>query len=464
MSPPIRPEVGDPQALPAGLAANPTDPTTHQTAGTRASDAAPVRAVEATDRDMWPRAWAVIAVAGAWACFLPLGSKYATFLAAAALGLAYVVHGRQGLTWWRDRTGRSILLLWIWLLVSTAWTSAPARDALSHLFHYGRLLAIPLIALACPPAVARQALGHFAAASAVVGGLVVLDRLHLVPASQWWQSTLTAEGNQRIATSLLMALGAALSLALAATPGRPARQRAAWVLAAVVATLGISLQDRRTGMVALPILLLVLALVLQRQVWRRVLLLGALVLAGGLSWQASSTVRARFDEGWREIASYRSEGVVATSWGMRLRMVQLTADMVRERPIVGHGVGSWQHEWHGRSAGGGELLEAQVTPHNEHLLIAAQGGLVALALWWALLVRASRSALRAGIAGLPALLVWVTVAWTGLFNVVIRDAKFAVPLLLLTGLAMAAARSAAMPLSRPQASSDTTCASTDRNR
>ena len=400
----------------------------------------PVQAGEATRGDAWSRAWTVVAVAAAWSCFLPLGSKYATFVAATALGLAGMLRDRPGPAGWRDATSRSILLLWAWLLVSAAWTSAPARDALSHLFHYGRLLALPLIALACPPTVAWRALGHFAAASALVGGLVVLDRLHLLPASLWWHSTLTAEGNQRIATSLLMALGAALSLALAATPGRPARQRAAWILAAVVATLGISLQDRRTGMVALPILLLVLALVLQRQTWRRLALVGALALAGWLSWHASGTVRARFDEGWREIASYRSEGVVATSWGMRLRMVQLTTEMVRDRPIVGHGIGSWQHEWRGRSSGGGELLEAQVTPHNEHLLIAAQGGLVGLALWWALLIHAGRSAHRAGLAGLPALLVWVTVAWTGLFNVVIRDAKFALPLLVLAGLATAAAR------------------------
>lgn len=399
-------------------------------------------AAEATSgtASAWARLWALVAVSGAWACYLPLGSKYAVFLAATALGLIGLWRDGSGRTLWREATFGMSLMLWAWLLLSAAWSQAPGRDVLSHLFHYARLLAVPLIALACPPSIARLALGHFAAASAAVGALVVLDRLHLLPATVWWQSTLTAEGNQRIATSLLMALGAALALALAADPARLPRQRLTWLLAAVVATLGISMQDRRTGMVALPVLLAVLALMQQRRPWRRVVLVGGLALAGVLSWQVSDTVRSRFDEGWRELTSYRSEGPVATSWGMRVRMAQLTAGMVRDRPIAGHGVGSWQHEWLARSAGGGPLLEAQVTPHNEHLLIAAQGGIVALALWLALLVRAGLGAVRSGLAGLPALLVWVTVAWTGLFNVVIRDAKFALPLLLLAGLAAAAAR------------------------
>jgi hypothetical protein len=42
-------------------------------------------------------------------------------------------------------------------------------------------------------------------------------------------------------------------------------------------------------------------------------------------------------------------------------------------------------------------------------------------------------------------MAWSAIAWTGLFNVVLRDAKFALPLLLVAGLAGAVQRGSDKP-------------------
>jgi O-antigen ligase len=170
----------------------------------------------------------------------------------------------------------------------------------------------------------------------------------------------------------------------------------------------------------------------------------AVVLAAALAWQAADGVRARFAEGLKEVRQYAADDHVATSWGQRLRMWQLTGTMVTERPLAGHGVASWLGLWQQRVTPG-TALAANTTPHNEYLLLAQQGGAVALALWLWLLLAGLRHALQAGAAGVPALMAWTALAWTGLFNAVLRDAKFALPLLLLAALAIATTREVAAP-------------------
>lgn len=302
---------------------------------------------------------------------------------------------------------------------------------------------MPFIALACPAAAARRGLRHFVWASVLVAGLTVLDRFHPLPASVFWDSTVQAMGNQRIVTSLLLALGVALALIEAADAQQTPTRRVLWLLAAVVTALALTLQDRRTGMVALPVLLAALAVSRQRTrphaVWRSAALLGGVALLAALTWQQSTSVRARFDEGLGELRAYQPTGVVATSWGMRMRMIDVTLDMVREKPLLGHGLGSWLTQWRQRTQGGGQLLEAQMTPHNEYLLITEQAGLVGLAVWLAVLATFLATAWRAGRAGEAALMVFVALAWSALFSVAIRDAKFAMSLLTLAGLAVAAA-------------------------
>ena len=122
--------------------------------------------------------------------------------------------------------------------------------------------------------------------------------------------------------------------------------------------------------------------------------------------------------------------------GMRLRMVDVTLDMVRERPWIGHGAGSWPGLWRERVRGG-ELLQAHQTPHDEYLLVLQQGGAVGLALFLAAIALLLRAVWRRGPAGHAALLVGIGFVVAAVFNAALRDAKLALPLMLLGASAWA---------------------------
>ncbi len=381
-----------------------------------------------------------LAIASAWASYLPLGSKYFCYLSSALVAGVWLwqTGGWRALSRWPPLLAP--LALWLLMALSAAWSSAAPSDMLSHLWHYGRMLLVPLIALALPPAWGRRALEHFVLASVLFATLTTVDRLQLLPVGDLLITSANAAGHQRIVTSLLLALGVALALARASDASFSRKQRVAWLFAAVVIALGLSLQDRRTGMLALPVLLAALAIARQRS-WRRSsLLLGGVVVLAAFTWHTSSSVRDRFTEGLGELEAYRSSGVVDTSWGMRARLAELTVEMVGDKPLLGHGIGSWRSQWQQRSKGGGRLLEEHTSPHSEVLLIAAQTGTVGVALWIAMLATYLAQAWRAGRAGNDSLLVWTAIAWTALFAATIRDAKFALPLLMLAGLALAAGR------------------------
>ena len=104
---------------------------------------------------------------------------------------------------------------------------------------------------------------HFALASGCVGGLWWVYTRGGLPESLLWHSTFSATGNQRIVVSVLLALGAALACCL--LPRQTSRvHQGLLALAAVLATVGLAAQDRRSGMLLLPLLFLVWALALPR--------------------------------------------------------------------------------------------------------------------------------------------------------------------------------------------------------
>lgn len=387
------------------------------------------------------RALAALLPLAAWACWAPLGAKYATVCLVVLLSGAQLVHTatlRTHLT--GSRTAAAAACLWALLALSLAWTPAPVPVALGQLGQYALPLLTGMLGAVAPAAAAARALAHFTAASALAGVVFVLSALGALPRSALlWHTTTLAEGNQRIAASVLLALGAGLALWLAAK----ARgwQRLAWTASALLCVAGLALQDRRSGMLLLPLLLLVGAWTVERRWRRRALAALAVAVVSLGAWQLSDGVQQRFDEGMRELREYRADDQVATSWGQRLRMWQVTASLVAERPLLGHGVGSWKQRWTERVTPGTPLA-SNSTPHSEVLLLAQQAGMLAPLLWLGWIAAGWRPAARAGVSGVPAVLALTALAWTGLFNAVLRDAKFALPLLLLVALGHAVARGA----------------------
>lgn len=379
----------------------------------------------------------------AWMLYLPLGAKYAAWLIALLAGATLLQRGRcwpvvrQRPEFW------PLVLLCAWMSISAAWSPASTVEIASHLALLGLWLSVPLLAAALPATAMRLALQHFCTASAAVALLLLIDHLQGLPASWLWHSTAHAKGNQRIVNSLLLSVGAVLAL-WHATQTRRTSGRLLWIGLSILTVLGLALQDRRSGMLTLPLMLLLWTLASQASARRRLGLALLVTVAASGAWLAADGVRARFAEGLQELRQYDSTDVVATSWGQRVRMLELTLEMVRERPLLGHGVGSWELLWQQRTRPG-TLLHGNNTPHNDYLLLAQQGGLVALMAWLACVGAALRAAIRAGPAGVPALLLWTTLAVAALFNAALRDAKIALPLMLLVAAASSLQRAPSEP-------------------
>lgn len=382
------------------------------------------------------RILALLMAAGAWSPYLPLGWQYAAFLGCGLSALRVLRRRGQGHLVTGHPLFRAALLLWSWLVLSGAWSTAPLAAMTSNIWTYSLMLWVAPIALASDGAAARQALQHFVGASSVVALTVVLGATDILPATLPWRPFIDVTGNQRIAFSLLLAIGAALALHLGLQAAAP-RTRGWLVGACLLCLAGLVLQDRRTGMLAAPVLLAALVMAYLRTWSRRVFFLGVIALAAAAAWQLVPPVQQRFAEGVAELRAYHSDGDVTTSWGMRARMFEVTAHMAAEHPFIGHGVGSWVTQWRPRVAGSA-ALQAHTTPHNEYLLMLVQGGLVAWAAGLLLCLRAARGVARRGHDAVPALLVLTALLWTALFNVVLRDAKFALPLLMLSALAWGA--------------------------
>ncbi|MFO1326897.1 MAG: O-antigen ligase family protein [Rubrivivax sp.] len=386
-----------------------------------------------------PTGWLAVAALAGWSAYSTLSIMYVAFgVALLASGWALTRAGR-----WREVAAepgaRPLALLWLWLAVSALWSPAARSDMVPHLWSITLLGAVPLMALALPPAAARLGLKHFVWASAAAAALIVLARLGVLPRWPVWQRVVDGEGNQRIAVSMWLALGAAFAVHRASLPGAM-RQRLTSLALAVLCLCGEASQDRRSGMLMLLALLVLWIWWQQPTALRRAGVLLVLALAGWGLWTVADGVRARFAEGVHELRTLQPADTVSTSWGQRAYMLQISARLVAERPLIGHGLGSWPTLWE-RHTPPGSALRAHSTPHNEYLLLAVQGGVPAALLWLAVWVSRLRACWRAGAAALPAAQVWLTLALGSLFNAILRDAKFELTLLLLAALATAATRS-----------------------
>ena len=393
------------------------------------------------DRPAVPAAWLAFA---AWTPYLPVGLQYTGFLVAVLLATRALHRERRLASALRHPLHLAAALWWGWLALSALWSPAPARELVAHLWTYALMLGVAPLALAIRTADARRALGHFVAASALIGaaqlavtlgGLAPPTLVPFVPFNGYG-------GNQRIAVSIGLAL--ALAIAAWSVLQAPRGRDRTWAAAAALACLGgLLVQDRRSGLLLMPLLLAALAASRPVSWRRRTAGAGAVLALALVAAAAVPNVQQRFAEGWAELRAYAPQGPVQTSWGMRRRMAEQTWQMVAERPWAGHGAGSWTVLWRRRTDTTAGLAEHS-TPHSEALLQATQGGLVALLLLARVAWRGGLGAWRRGRAGQPALLLLTAAAAAGLFNAVLRDAKFALPLMILAALAWAASRTPAV--------------------
>jgi O-antigen ligase len=330
------------------------------------------------------------------------------------------------------RTPAMILAMLAALAGSIAYTSAPLPAALNDFAKYGKLLVIPLaLSLVRTRREAIVALTVYAVAQIFVvltSYLLSMDLvLPWVHKPRWQRLSLATVYSSYLDQSIMTTGFAALCWHLRGEfPGRHGRKLAIG-LVLLCAVNVLFLLPGRSGQVAL---LVAIALALFWSIpgpgkWAALVvpplvLVAAMVLSPQVGHRVSMVVT-------ESLAYSRGENA-PTSSGLRLDFWHRSVQAFRERPLFGHGVGSWNAEF--RRLEGAELnprFRDLRNPHQEYLLWAVQlgsAGVVLLLAFFAVLVRDAsrfRPDVRHAAQSLVAVLAAVCLFNASLFDGLIGD-------------------------------------------
>lgn len=283
-----------------------------------------------------------------------------------------------------------------WLAVSMAWTPAPAADALAALGKYRKLLLLPIAGwLFASAPWRRYALLAFAASMLVTlaGSYASAAGLFVSPVQlRWGLPDNHLVFKPHITQGWLMSLFAFGLLVMAGRAGSR-NQRAAFALLGVLAVLNVLfLTKGRTGYIVVVALLAAWLLLVFGTRRALVPIVVLPVLLGGLL-SVDNPFRQRVFETVEDLRQMdrRPERVGSTE--LRYMFVRNAFELIADAPVLGHGLGSTATV-HGPLAGHrtGSAAQVMSNPHNQYLDLAIQGGVVAAALWIAVLVALARRA------------------------------------------------------------------------
>jgi O-antigen ligase len=269
------------------------------------------------------------------------------------------------------------ITLFLLLVAGLVTTPAPLEDAFAFLKKYRELLYFAMVVslIMDNDGAARLAEDSFVAGCVVLLLLSYGIYFSIIPSERFGHSVV-----YHITHSFFMAI---LSFWCLQRIFESRQYIYLWLGLFLAATFNLFyIAPGRTGM--LVYIALILLTVLQRLSWKKSIPAAVLVIAViGITFVTSTNFSSRVREAVDEMTSYQAESS-RTSLGMRFDWWQNSLTLIKEKPIFGHGTGSFKTVQ-------AELIEGSDTkptdnPHNEYLLITVQTGLVGLALFLALLV------------------------------------------------------------------------------
>ena len=301
----------------------------------------------------------------------------------ALLVLGWLASGAYAAKWDAVRGNRAALaalVLFGLLLAGTLYGDRNPGDAQATLLKYVDLLWIPVLIWIFRDAITRvRALHALAISLAVIVLASYLIMWGVVPETGFLSGNASdpVVFKTRQTHGLLMAFGAFLYVHLAHVAGT-ARMRVLWlVLAALAVANGTLVVQGATGYLVLGMLALYFGYALKG--WGGLLLATAvgtalataLVLVPGPFQQRLALIRTEISQ-WQP-GTPNLYSSVAT----RLEFYRLTFEIVRDRPLLGSGTGSFPKAYEDKTRGQPALRSRN--PHNEYLHMMVQLGVVGLA-------------------------------------------------------------------------------------
>lgn len=326
-------------------------------------------------------------------------------------------------------------------LAGGTWSIAPPAEIQTAMRKYARLLILPMAICLCwrAPGLPARMLRWSLAGCAWLATSLYLVWVDLMPTSSlgWWRVGDTSDPfvfRNHITAGILLSFAACAAF-LMATHARTTRKRVALVLLGVYFAAPILMGNGRTGYVGLFIGLFVLYLLR----WR-ITLLRCVAVAAAMSllfagvYLVSPNFKLRMDLLASEVATKDA----TTPNGLRMSYMKAGARAVIDRPLFGHGTGSFSEVFAPEArriwAGRPNELAVRHQPHSEPLLLAVQFGLIGAGLYFALLGAIGQAALRRRDPVADALVLLVAIyGITSLFNSLLWNPTEAYWFLLLAG-------------------------------
>ncbi len=314
--------------------------------------------------------------------FLPISTSLSSLSLAGAI--LYLIQGHTKADW---QTIRQSSFFWLTLcllalmLFAMMYSSAPIHDSLRAFKKYAHRLALFLLVI---PMFSDKKWRDYYLNSVILTAVVIsffdtLDVLGLISL----KSLFAKEKNillSAIPWSIYCAY--ALFFLLYQLIQKRNKRLLQGLLACYMFAYLFFINYQRTGMV-LALFFVGFCLFLlfkQNKYYKTILLISVTAL---VTVFFSTHVRQRIDEGFSDIKAYQA-GEVRTSLGLRVAFTLNSLAMIKEKPIIGHGTGSFATEY--KKIGGPTILSTDDSlgdPHNSFLHLAVQLGLFGLLLFCA---------------------------------------------------------------------------------
>lgn len=307
----------------------------------------------------------------------------------------------------RQPLGRALLAFFALAAIGLLYSSAPWSERLESMWGWRRFgYALLLLGMFAPEVWKRRFIGVFFAVTC--GGLLAstLAWMGLIPSKTGHEEGVLFQNH---ATQ-----GIVFSLAVLCSAFYAARAagRMHWAMLATAVLFALNVlyvTPGRSGYAALAVAAIASAGMLYG--WRRAhVWLPAIVALAGIVLVTSPMLRDRVGQGLDELATARTSPFL-TSMGLRTVYYATTLELIRERPVFGHGSGSFGKEYSARVARRYSDWRAApgADPHNQYLFVAVELGFVGLAVFIAVLIAgflAARAAGPYGWIGGGALAIW----------------------------------------------------------
>jgi O-antigen ligase len=319
------------------------------------------------------------------------------------------------------------------VLLSAVLLSSGNEYRWHGMIHYFVFVFLLLFSVGCEDTVYRRAKLSLFIGALYAGAVFCFAKLGWLPDWTIFSYYHQYAGNKSISLGIFLAIVAAWMLNEAFDASE--RRTMLAYLAAYAFTEWVVVQFAVTRTGTLMVYLLSAVIILRRLGFnRRSLAMAAFVSVVIMGIAASNGDGNRRLQGVSAAITALQEGSVATGESNRLQFLRVTGAMIAEKPITGFGIGGWRQEYPVRAEG----LETAFmsTPHNDYLLYGSELGVIGLILlawiFGALVVASLRTKSTKGTA---LLLVMVELVVSSMFNAMLRDWRFGVPMMLMIAIA-----------------------------